>query len=872
MPARALIPGPLSRLLLAGVWALLPTGQSTTTAWGQAGDKRGETQPPLPAHWRVPPAPALSPEEELRTFRVQPGFVVELVACEPMVQDPVAITFDECGRLWVAEMRGYMRDVEGADEGQPHGRISVLEDTDGDGRADRARVFLDGLVLPRALARVYDGLLFAADGQLWFAPENPADGTAGDLQLVDPEYVTSGNVEHQPNGLLLALDNWIYNAKSKYRYRRVAGTWIKDETEFRGQWGISQDDYGRLFYNYNYSQLHADVVPPNAMNRNPHHKTASGLGLAVTTNQAVFPIRMNTGVNRGYRPGILDDRGRLRAFASACAPCVYRGGLFPSSFDGNAFVAGPGANLVKRNIVREESLRLTSEFAYENEEFLASTDERFRPVQLQTGPDGALYVADMYRGIVQHRQYMTSHLRREILARGLDQPIHRGRIWRIRPRDDAPSPAMSAANLRNAGLDELVATLAHRNGFWRDTAQRLLIERADPNARDLLAGMAVDHPNHLARIHALWTLEGLGASRLAPLEPALFDHHPQVQVAALRVCGSLAKDDSARQTWLLERLRRLSEDDVAPVVRFHLILALGDVPGADALPVMMKLVSRHGADALYRDGTLSGLAHREMDFLRLLLDEKGWNERSPGRQLFLAALASALYKEGNPRHLAELLRRASEDDSESAWRRHALWEGLAQNARGRRPTPVVLMERPSLRPELKGADPAFPGHFAQALSELFAWPGHEPVASALPHARPLTHVEEQRFRNGQKSFLVICAGCHGAGGEGLSPLAPPLVNSSWVLGSKERLARILLQGLEGPIHVNGTKYEPPLTLPNMPSLASLEDEPMAEILTYVRRAWGHAAAPIAPEHITSIRESLDPDAEPLTEDDLLAIE
>ena len=267
--------------------------------------------------------------------------------------------------------------------------------------------------------------------QLIFARDTNGDDVADETTVVDADYARGGSPEHEPNGLLHGIDNWIYNAKSKFRYRFQNGAWVKQETEFRGQWGITQDDFGRLYYNYNWDQLRGDVVPPSYLNRNPNHKSVFGTNLAIAADQTVFPARTNTGVNRAYRPGVLDDRGRLREFTSASAPVVYRANHYPDEFHGNVFVCEPAANLIKRNIVADHGVALTARHAYPDREFVASTDERFRPVWTTVGPDGALYVADMYRGIIQHGQYMTSHLREEIVSRRLDSPIHMGRIYRV---------------------------------------------------------------------------------------------------------------------------------------------------------------------------------------------------------------------------------------------------------------------------------------------------------------------------------------------------------------------------------------------------------------------------------------------------------
>ncbi|RMF27315.1 MAG: dehydrogenase, partial [Bacteroidetes bacterium] len=271
---------------------------------------------------------------------MEQGFRVELVAREPLVEAPVALSFDDRGRIWVVEMRGYMRDLAGTGEDQPSGRISILEDRDGDGRMDARKTFLDSLVLPRALAPAYGGLLFAEPPNLWWVPIH--DDRPGPRQLVDSTYALGGNVEHQPNGLLRHLDNWYYNAKSTRRYRRVGGRWLIESTPFRGQWGITQDDWGHLLYNDNSNQLLGDWCLPNELSLNPHFEPLEGLNEVIVPDQRVYPLHP-TPVNRGYQEGVLDAEGRLLRFTSACGPLVYRGDQFPRRFRGQAFVCAPEA-------------------------------------------------------------------------------------------------------------------------------------------------------------------------------------------------------------------------------------------------------------------------------------------------------------------------------------------------------------------------------------------------------------------------------------------------------------------------------------------------------------------------------------------------
>src|SRR5690606_4842403 len=198
------------------------------------------------------------------------------------IQDPVLCTFDGAGRLWVVEMRSYMPNMEGEGEREAIGRISVLQDNDGDGIMDVSTVYMDSLVMPRALAIVAGGVLVAAEEALWMTTDDDGDLRADSKTLIDPDYAGSTLPEHAGNGLWRGIDNWYYNAKSRQRYRFVNDKWQRDSTEFRGQWGISHDDAGRLYYNYNWSQLHADLVPPNYLTRNKNHTPVSGIDVGIT--------------------------------------------------------------------------------------------------------------------------------------------------------------------------------------------------------------------------------------------------------------------------------------------------------------------------------------------------------------------------------------------------------------------------------------------------------------------------------------------------------------------------------------------------------------------------------------------------------------
>ena len=870
-----------------------------------------ESQARLPGLPQPPPSPVLSPADAIKTIQLVDGFHVELAAAEPMIEDPVALSFDEDGRLYVLQMRSFMLDIDRTGEREPIGRISLLVDENQDGRFDRSTIFADGLILPRAVSAVSGGVLYVSDYKLYFARDIDADGKADKTQLLDPDY-GDGNVEHAPNGLLTAMDNWIYNARSQYRYRWFGNVLIKQATEHRGQWGMTQDNYGRLFFNVNNSQLLGDYTPPNYMGRNAHHPTSAGLNLFVATDQRVFTRRMNTAVNRGYLPEVLDESGRLYVFASSCGPVIYRGDNYPPEFVGNAFVCDSAANLIKRNLVFDANLTLSSRFAYEDREFLASTDERFRPVNLFNGPDGTLWAVDMYRGINQYGIFMTEYLRRETLERGLDQGIHLGRIYRIVSDQKAPAKPPRLSQLSSA---ELVTQLSHANGWIRDTAQRLLRQRADQEVVPRLLQVISQGSNPLGRIHALWTLEGLlvelpeslrpaegsgapkeavagnivdDAVRLIEVAPhlefaapsltpealdacvqAMSDEHPQVQVAAIRVLESLIRRSPDGQVGFRQALTRRIEDAPLEVV-FQIALTAGNLLKPDAIPLLVEIAGRHPDQPLIREAIVSGLHRWELPFLKALLADPRWSDEKPGQSALLQALASAILRERHPVNVDELLRLAAEQsDDASAWRRRGLLAGTSSSTATRSSKPIRLRSQPTALADLLATDDPTTRKLAIKTKASLAWPGHQfDLMRDRPPGRRLTIAEQRSVAEGKIVFKQVCAGCHGLSGEGIRPLAAPLADSDWVLGSEDRLVRVLLHGLTGAVTVDGITYEPPIVLPAMPAVGILEDAKIAAVLSYIRRAWGHEAEPVSKDRVAEIRRATAGRVLPWTETEL----
>ncbi|MCB0670156.1 MAG: dehydrogenase [Saprospiraceae bacterium] len=806
-------------------------------------------------------APVHTPEQEKTTFQLAEDFDIQLVASEPMVQEPVFMTFDERGRLWVVEMRGFMPNIDGIGEDDPVGRISVLIDKNADGRMDSSVVFLDSLVLPRSVAIVPGGALVAERIPLWYVEDSDGDLKADRKILIDSSYGGHGMPEHSPNGLLRGLDNWYYNAKSTARYRISEGHWIKDTTEFRGQWGISHDNLGRLYYNYNWSQLHADLVPPNYLSRNKNHQPTSGIDHGLTIDRKIFPIRPNPATNRGYIDGTLDAEGKLFEFTSASAPFVYRDTTL-ADLEGNVFVAEPAGNLIKRNVVDYRDPVLTASSPYADHDFLASTDERFRPVFFTSGPDGALYFADMYHGIIEHGPYMTPYLKEQTVKRGLDKHIHFGRIWRIVPKNFQQPPFEP---LPDYSLGELIALLEHKNGWYRDMAQRLIVEMNDPGASVEIIRFIDNSADELAKIHALYCLEGLAQLNEAILLNSLNANEPEVSAVALRLLNT----EVSPHNKLIKAIRDFMFEHFGENKYLDLQIALNAdiLPMDEKITLAKQLIAKYGDQVLFRDAIMSSLEDEEFNLLSDLLSNHN-ETKTLALEAFIETLSTAVAKKGYPDEILDVLQKIQLNKDALDWKENAILRGLALGkVAGRQP--VSLEEKPGIIDHLDQLDRAAKSRVDKIML-MTAWPGYYPDTTTSADRMQLTAGELELFNLGRQHFITSCSGCHGNEGEGLNRFAPPLVGSDWVLGDENRLALLVLHGVEGPIEVDGKTYGSPEILPVMPSHSILDDKVIAAILTYIRCEWGHSAKPVQPRTVSRLRHTTQGRVQPWKVDDLNA--
>jgi mono/diheme cytochrome c family protein/glucose/arabinose dehydrogenase len=865
----------------------------------------GSQQSPANRPWppRVqevtPESPVLSAAEAMKTFYMPPGYRLELVASEPLIQDPVAIDWDPKGRLWAVEMPGYMKDMGGSGERDPIGRVVVLEDENDDGQMDERTVFADGLVLARSLEVLDRGVLVGEPPNVWLMRDADGDLRADRKELVTDRYGSvDANPEHNANGFYWAIDNRMHTAASEIYFRLKDGAFEVHETLERGQWGLSQDDAGRIYRNTNESALHVDLVPTPYFARNPDllRKRGSYERLANANEElnTVWPVRPNPGTNRAYQTGIDRADGSLARFTSVCAPLVYRGDRLPAELYGNVFVAEPAANLVSRIVVEDDGTALRARKAYERGEFLASTDERFRPVYLTNAPDGTLYIVDMYRGVIEHRMYITTYLRDEILKRNLERPTGLGRIYRVvhetTRRDMTRTLAMASET-------ELAEMLAHPNGWRRDTAQRLLVERGARSVAPRLVELARSAEDPRTRLHALWTLDGIDAIEPDVVTKALEDDSRDVRASAVRLAERwLGEADHPIRAAVMKRL-----DDPNWAVRQQVAASLGALAPGPRVTAAVSLLERYGDDPITMDAALSGLRGSEAAVLERLMQASGGRTRQ--REAAETMLAATIVQRADDAAVQELFAWAA-DEGRDQWTRSALLRGAevallgaampgTPERRRKRDRQATLPcptcpggragpggayafrkpERPGGTPRQRDSEQLELDREPSALTKLAAnggdlgpratrvlsWVTWPDKRGATTPVAPLTAEEQQRFNAGRQLYENVCAACHRTDGRGQDRLAPTLIGSDLTLAPAEIPARILLQGKEGAVGLM-----PPVG-------SSLSDEQLASVLTYIRRAWGQAGAPVDAATVNAVRAATADRNRPWTDDELRAL-
>jgi mono/diheme cytochrome c family protein len=577
------------------------------------------------------PIRARTPAEEAAGFILPTGYRMELVAADPDVISPTNVEFDGNGRMYVAEMISYMMDANATREHDPISRISRWESTKGDGRFDKHTVFVDRVVAPRMILPLQDGVILTSEtdsDDLVKWTDTNGDGVADKREVVFAGIGQSGdaNIEHQKAGLLWNMDNWIYTTYNPFRIRWTPSGFLREPTGPNGgQWGLASDDDGKPWFvdaggergpmNFQFPIHYGAFTPcPPAGGGRGGRGAAFGRGgagargaapaLAAAPAQAPAPpapnpncpADMENGFEKDFAvvwpaPSIGDMQGgiartrmpaqNLNHFTATTGPAIVRGDRLPADLKGQLLFTEPVGRLIRRASVENVEGLTQLRNVYPGSEFINSADQLFRPVNISNAPDGTVYIADMYHGIIQELQWSGpgSYLRAKIEQYQLDKVAQYGRIWRLRydgrpavpatdtnigqPAIPALAPDFTQPRMYSETPAQLVAHFSHPNGWWRDTAQRLLILKQDKSVVPALKQIVSSSDNLLARFHALWTLEGLGALD-APLVRAMMeDRHPRMRIQAIRASETLYKTGDKS---FANEYRALTKDPDATVV------------------------------------------------------------------------------------------------------------------------------------------------------------------------------------------------------------------------------------------------------------------------------------------------------------------
>ncbi|WP_406700518.1 PVC-type heme-binding CxxCH protein [Singulisphaera sp. Ch08] len=651
-----------------------------------------------------PPEGPLSPEQARQSFQSQPGLRVELVASEPLIASPVAMAFDEGGRLYVAENRGY---PTGPGEGRPAiGRIALLEDTDGDGTMDMRSEFAEGLTYPNGVLPWRGGLIVTCAPEVLYLRDTDGDGKADERRVLFTGFDTKGSTQLRVSHPTLSIDNWVY-VTSGLQGGKVHAPSVPDSdsvslsrTDFRfrpdgtsgeaadggSQFGITFDEFGRRFICYNRVQVQHVVLSSKTLRRNPH-LAFSGTVQNCPAETVAEPLRGHGAAAKLFpiSRNVTTADSHAGTFTAACAVTVFRGDGLPDAYRGLVFSCDPTGNLVHVDRLDPQGATFAAYPAIKGAEFLASRDNWCRPVFLASGPDGALYVCDMYRKTIEHPDYLPVEIRKRTDFEG---GKGMGRIWRV-VRDDLSPDQLKArrkVTLANATTKELCDTLRTQVGWRRDTAHRLLLERKDQEAVEpLRAILANSEADPVAVVHALHLLEAFNALTDETLRPLLKHRAAPVREHALKLVETRL---SKHQEWLADILP--CADDKDPRVRFQTAITLGEISAGKApteeapaiAQALARIAVRDGSDRWLRAVVFSSLSGRETLFLTAL-QQRPRDSSPPAPELlkeFGRLLGDSQPTEAWPGLIRPIL---ADQSSFSPAEQAALLTGLCEAGRGR---------------------------------------------------------------------------------------------------------------------------------------------------------------------------------------------
>ena len=615
----------------------------------------------------LPRIPATEPKDVLSTFQVRPGFALQLVAAEPLVVSPVAMDFDENGRLFVVEMLDYSERRE-----EHLGRVRVLEDTDGDGRFDKSWIYIDQIPWPTAVLCYRGGVFIGTTPDILYCPDRNHDGVADSKEVVFTGFASSSlnhlNVQALLNSFRWGIDCRVHGSasvsggmviSSKHPERAAVDLRGRDFSfdpvtlELRaesggGQHGMSFDNTWRKFVCSNSDHIQAVLYEDRYVGLNPDAELPSVRQSIAVDGPAAEVFRISPDepwrvIRTRWRvtgavPGMIEGGGRASGyFTGATGVTIYRGNAFPAEYVGDAFVADCGSNLIHHKKLRPEGLGFRAERPADelDREFIASRDNWFRPVQFANAPDGTLYVIDMYRETIEHPWSLPESIKRHL---DLNSGNNRGRIYRIVPEHfrQPRLPTLGAASTR-----ELTHLMEHANGWHRDTASRLLSERQDRVAVRDLVRLARRSGYDIGRTHALWALNSLNSLEDGLLAEALADPSATVRAHAIRL-AELRRRDGAVPPEIWQRMRPLAHDPDLRV-RYQLAWTLGLLRSPEKTPTLLDLLNSTGSTPLI-PAVLNSAGEEASSLFDLLLNDQQSPNSGDAPVLALARMLSVRHR------------------------------------------------------------------------------------------------------------------------------------------------------------------------------------------------------------------------------------
>ncbi|QDV19890.1 Cytochrome c [Gimesia panareensis] len=756
---------------------------------------------------RLKRIPATPPKDSLKGFKLEHDFKLDLVAAEPDVMDPVDACFDENGQMFVAEMRGYpylpdqVPDYFDRPVRKEAGVVRLLKDTNGDGKMDQSFVFADKITWPTSVCCYNGGVYVIAPPNIYYFKDTDGDNKA-DIRKTVFTGLRTNNVQGLANNMKWGLDNHIYFAGGTN-----GGSILKDGKEVipagrrdlkmnpktqeleavsgGSQFGHSMDDWGNRFVCSNSNHIQHVVYPSHYLKRNAYLavpgvlRTAARKGAAapVYRQSPPEPYRVVRTARRAADPNF---RKRLSPtelvatgfFTSATGVTIYRGGAYPKEYQGNAFIGDVGGNLIHRKTMGSKGATYVASRADENTEFVTSPDNWFRPVNFVNAPDGTLWVLDMYRETIEHPFSIPEDIKRHL---DLESGHDRGRVYRLLGPNNKVFPVQKLGNMP---VDQLVLQMESPNSWNRETAQRLIWERQDQSAIPHLVKLFKTSEKPLARLHALWTLDGLNALEADLLQTALKDPEPGIREHAIRLSEKQAQENPELAKAVLALV-----DDPEYRVQLQLAFSLGEFDKQTAVTGLTKLVNSPVYDGDMQVAVLTSSAEiagpLAVNFLKATPGSLSGSKRSLVTELL--RIAGAKKETGDALSVLEYVSSDSVPLAQKQLVLGALGEGL-----GRRGASLATLLKD------KQLDPAVKARFEKMISDAVAMAEDEaqPVADRVAAVRLLGFFD------------------FSAGGEVLSEVLNPRSSPKIQLAAVEALSRMEHKEVGQALLANWSGFSP----------------------------------------------------------------